>query len=310
MTTTLSTADWSRDEAAAGEFVSSMFDVLPDTSVSVRPAQRVISGRSRSPVSPPTGSERTVHLFGAQIAPLKMSEAVERILRWTRVRENCRYVVTPNVDHCVMLAENEVFRRAYDAAALVLADGFPVVLASRLLGRSLPERVTGADLIPALFQAATAERPVSVYLLGAMPGVGEKAARRIRATWPHVRVVGTYSPPFGFEKNDEENRAIIGRINAASPDLLVLGLGAPKQELWIHQNASRLDARVALCVGATIDFLAGNKARAPKWMGRCGLEWIHRVATEPQRLAKRYLRDAIQFPKLLWREWCTNDMPA
>jgi N-acetylglucosaminyldiphosphoundecaprenol N-acetyl-beta-D-mannosaminyltransferase len=310
MTTTLSTTDWSRDEAAAGEFVSSMFDVLADSSVATLPAERVIPARSRAPELPSTGSERTVHLFGAHIAPLKMTEAVERILRWTQLRERCRYVVTPNVDHCVMLAENEAFRRAYDAAALVLADGFPVVLASRLLGKSLPERVTGADLVPALFQAATAERPVSVYLLGAMPGVGEEAARRIRATWPHVRVVGTYSPPLGFEKNAEENRAIIGRINAANPDLLVLGLGAPKQELWIHENAARIDARVALCVGATIDFLAGNKSRAPKWMGRCGLEWIHRVATEPKRLAKRYLRDAIQFPKLLWREWCTNDMPA
>ena len=137
-----------------------------------------------------------------------------------------------------------------------------------------------------------------------MPGVGEEAARRIHAAWPHVRVVGTYSPPLGFEKHDHENEAIIERINAVQPDLLVLGLGAPKQELWIQKHAARLDARVALCVGATIDFLAGNKARAPQWMGRCGLEWLHRVATEPKRLARRYLRDALLFPKLLWREYC------
>lgn len=310
MSTTLSTADWSQDEAAAHAFASGMFETLGDSGVNPRVETSASSRCPESRSGRTTGGERTVSLFGAHIAPLTMSEAVERILLWTRRRERCRYVVTPNVDHCVMLAEQESFRRTYDAASLVLADGFPVVLASRLFGKPLPERVTGADLVPALFSAATAGQPVSVYLLGAMPGVGQEAARRIKETWPHVRVVGTYSPPLGFEKDEVENRAIIGRINAACPDLLVLGLGAPKQELWIHANAARLDARVALCVGATIDFLAGNKARAPKWMGRCGLEWIHRVATEPRRLAKRYLRDAIQFPKLVWREWCSNDMPA
>lgn len=308
MPMTLSTTDWSCDQMPTGESVSSLFDVQSDATIP--PPAVTASSRAMRAVLPSTGSERTVQLFGAHIAPLRMPEAVERILRWTRMRERCRYVVTPNVDHCVMLAENAAFRRAYDAAALVLADGFPVVLASRLLGKSLPERVTGSDLVPALFAAASAERPVSVYLLGAMPGVGEEAARRIRETWPFVRVVGTYSPPLGFEKNPIENRAIIDRINAARPDLLVLGLGAPKQELWIHTHAPQLDARVALCVGATIDFLAGNKPRAPRWMGRCGLEWMHRVASEPKRLARRYLRDAVVFPKLLWREWCSNDMPT
>lgn len=307
MSTTLSTSDWSCDQIPNVETVSSLFDVqLTDA---VPPSAVAPASRAKPDWRPSTGAERTVHLFGAHIAPLRMAEAVERILRWTQSRECCRYVVTPNVDHCVMLAENEAFRRAYDAAALVLADGFPVVLASRLLGNALPERVTGSDLVPALFSAASADRPVSVYLLGAMPGVGEEAARRIHETWPFVRVAGTYSPPLGFEKNPVENRAIIERINSVRPDLLVLGLGAPKQELWIHAHAAQLDARVALCVGATIDFLAGNKPRAPRWMGRCGLEWMHRVASEPRRLARRYLRDAVVFPKLLWREWCSNDMP-
>jgi N-acetylglucosaminyldiphosphoundecaprenol N-acetyl-beta-D-mannosaminyltransferase len=301
MPTTLSTAELPTSHAAAHDLVSELFDTLDEAPSTA--TQSAVAGPLAS-INTPSPDPAPISLFGAKIDPLTMGQAVQRILGWTRAGEPCRYVVTPNVDHCVMLAESPAFQTTYRDAALVLADGFPVVLASRLFGRPLPERVTGADLVPALFAAATPEQPVTAYLLGAMPGVGEEAARRIHAAWPHVRVVGTYSPPLGFEKNELENAAIIERINAVQPDLLVLGLGAPKQELWIQKHAARLDARVALCVGATIDFLAGNKARAPQWMGRCGLEWLHRVATEPKRLARRYLRDALLFPKLLWREYC------
>jgi N-acetylglucosaminyldiphosphoundecaprenol N-acetyl-beta-D-mannosaminyltransferase len=116
-------------------------------------------------------------------------------------------------------------------------------------------------------------------------------------------VAGTYSPPLGFERSDAENREILLRIEQASPDVLVIGLGAPKQELWVHRNFHELEAKVAVCAGATIDFLADNRRRSPMWMRHAGLEWLHRVASEPGRLAGRYARDAWEFPQLMWREW-------
>ena len=251
-------------------------------------------------------TQPVVPLFGMHIDALDMPQTVETLLGWCRVSRGatCRFVVTPNVDHAVMFQSNEPLQRAYAAAALVLADGAPVVLASRLLGRPLPQRVAGSDLAPALFKrvAQTAE-PLRVFLLGAAPGVAERAAANIAARWQHVEIVGTLSPPLGFERDAAENERILAAVAAAAPDLLVVGFGAPKQELWVHAHADRLQAKVALCLGATIDFLAGEKRRAPRWMRRVGLEWLHRLSSEPGRLAKRYLRDAWIFPQLVWRDW-------
>jgi N-acetylglucosaminyldiphosphoundecaprenol N-acetyl-beta-D-mannosaminyltransferase len=172
-----------------------------------------------------------------------------------------------------------------------------------LLGRPLAERVTGSDLVPSVFAAASPRDPIRVYLLGAAPGVAERASRVIEQRYPGVRVVGAYGPPFGFERDAAENDRILERINAACAELLLVGLGAPKQELWVHTHRERIDAAVALCIGATIDFLAGEKARAPWIMQRLGLEWFHRAMTEPRRLVPRYARNAIEFPKLVYREW-------
>jgi N-acetylglucosaminyldiphosphoundecaprenol N-acetyl-beta-D-mannosaminyltransferase len=239
----------------------------------------------------------TVPLFGMSINALNMRESVDTLLAWCTAPRGaaCRYVVTPNVDHAVMYQENESLRAAYADASLILADGLPVVLASRLLGRALPERVAGSDLA----------QPLRVFLLGAAPGVAERAAGNIVARWSNVEIVGVLSPPLGFERSKEENDRILEAVATAQPDLLILGLGAPKQELWMHAHAERLQAKVALCIGATIDFLAGEKRRAPRWMRRIGLEWFHRLASEPGRLAKRYLRDAWIFPQLVWRDWRT-----
>src|SRR5262249_5665045 len=159
----------------------------------------------------------------------------------------------------------------------------------RLLRREIPERVPGSDLVPALFATVNAQSPsantdehsprLRVFLLGAAPGVADRAATNIHQRWPAVNVVGTYSPPLAFENNPAETVSILQRIASANPDLLVVGLGAPKQELWVHAHHREIAAPVALCVGATIDFLAGEKPRAPKWMRRAGLEWLHRLAS-------------------------------
>jgi N-acetylglucosaminyldiphosphoundecaprenol N-acetyl-beta-D-mannosaminyltransferase len=249
-----------------------------------------------------------ISLFGIKIHAIDMPTAVSTVLSWCRNNDeaHCRYVVTPNVDHAVMFQSRADLRQAYAGAALVLADGAPLVAVSRLFRRSLPERVAGSDLVPAIFEQMTRENPAAplrVFLLGAAPGVAMQAAQEIERRWQNVDVVGTYSPPLGFETDSVENERILSLIAAAKPELLLVGLGAPKQELWVAGHTDRLQASVALCVGATIDFLAGQKSRSPQWMRRIGLEWFHRLCSEPSRLAKRYLRDAWIFPLLVWREW-------
>jgi len=242
-------------------------------------------------------------LFGFEIDPLSMPEAVNLLQLWvTRGENRCRFVVTPNVDHAVLLQEHTGLQAAYRDADLVLADGHPLVWASRLLKQTLPERVPGSDLVPRLFESTQQRGPLTAYLLGAAPGVAEKAASNIHKTWPQVRVVGCYSPPLGFERNPEETEAILQRVSSCQPDVLVVGLGAPKQECWVHANRDRIEARVALCVGATIDFLANERRRAPRWMQRFGLEWLHRMLSEPRRLVKRYAKDAWVFPQLVLRQ--------
>jgi N-acetylglucosaminyldiphosphoundecaprenol N-acetyl-beta-D-mannosaminyltransferase len=256
-----------------------------------------------TPPARTTEQSARISLFGMQIDRVSMRAAVDCVLDLCgRPRAgSCRYVVTPNVDHAVLFQRRADLRAAYANASLVLADGAPIVLASRLLRRALPERVAGSDLVPRIF--ASAKTPLKVFLLGAAEGVAQSAAARIEREWPNVQVVGTYSPPIGFENCPAESSRILAAVAATSPDLLVIGLGAPKQELWVHRHQHELQAKVALCVGATIDFLAGHRRRSPLWMQRAGLEWLHRVMSEPRRLAARYARDAWIFPQLVWREW-------
>ncbi len=256
------------------------------------------------------------NLFGIQIDALNMNEAVARLSDWIdQPNQTCRYLVTPNVDHTILLEEQSAFRGAYQDADLVLADGFPIVWASRLLRKPLPERVPGSELVPRLFESyhrrfssdpSSPSRKLRVFLLGAGIGVAARAAEQIQKTWPNVETVGVYSPPMGFEKDQDETNLILGRIVLANPDVIVVGLGAPKQEVWVHQNRHQIKASVALCVGATIDFLAGEKRRAPRWMQRSGVEWLHRMLSEPKRLVKRYAKDAWIFPRLVVRQWTSG----
>ncbi|MBF4988563.1 WecB/TagA/CpsF family glycosyltransferase [Methylophilus sp. 14] len=247
----------------------------------------------------------TIEMFGITIHKFSMNGAIDVLQEWLQFGDNdCKYVVTPNVDHVVLLEKNPAFKQAYDHAAMVVADGRPVVLASRILGKALPETVPGSDLVPNIFERFQQQQlPLRIYLLGAMPGVGEVAAANIKSQWPVVEVVGILSPDFGFEKDPAYCDRICQSVAEAKADLLVIGLGAPKQEIWVDKHAHKLPVKVALCVGATIDFLAGNKPRAPMWMRKTGLEWLHRMCSEPKRLVKRYAVDAIIFPRLFIREW-------
>jgi N-acetylglucosaminyldiphosphoundecaprenol N-acetyl-beta-D-mannosaminyltransferase len=247
-------------------------------------------------------------MFGIELDAISMELAAQTLTKWLEApRERCRYVVTPNVDHVVKLRNSRAFQTAYSGASMVLADGKPLVFASRLLGRPLKETVPGSDLVPRLFQQAQSMRkPLRVFLLGAGPGVAERAARNIVPRWANVLIVGTYSPPFGFETLPRECDSILDKIAATEPDLLIVGFGAPKQEIWVHEYRARISAKVAICAGATIDFIAGEKSRAPIWMRKYGLEWLHRIICEPRRLLRRYAHDAVVFPAVLMRELVGN----
>jgi N-acetylglucosaminyldiphosphoundecaprenol N-acetyl-beta-D-mannosaminyltransferase len=232
-----------------------------------------------------------------------MSEAIRLLLDWMGDDSPCRYVVTPNVDHVVKLQTHSALQEAYREAALVVADGWPLVSVSRWLGQPLPERVPGSDLVPNLLATGQTIPDFRVFLLGAAPGVAAQAAELIRSRWPGVNVCGVASPPTGFENDPNQCRAIVEAVNAESPHLLVVGLGAPRQEIWLQQYAPLLNARVAIAAGATIDFLAGAQTRAPLWIQRLHLEWLFRLASDPRRLAGRYAHDAWVFPRLVAAEW-------
>lgn len=247
--------------------------------------------------------EARVRLFDIGFDPLPLAGATARLLRWAREPDRaCRIVVTPNVDHVVLIADNPDLLPLYESADMVLADGQPVVWAARLLGAPLPERVAGSDLFPNLLAEARGGSPISVFLLGGREGVADRAAANISLKYPWIRVAGTHCPPMGFEKREEDNERAVAAVADAAPDVLMVGLGAPKQERWVHRERARLKTKVALCIGATVDFMAGEKPRAPAWMRKSGIEWIHRLASEPKRLTGRYAHDAWVFPQLIARE--------
>lgn len=249
-----------------------------------------------------------VQAFNIEFDALTMSDAVARCLELASRREQpVPFVVTPNVNHLVLLEKSSALRDAYANAALVVVDGKPVKKALQCFGHAIPETIPGSDLVPNIFSEASSGRTVSTFFLGAGPGVAVQAAANVMKQWPHVNVVGCYSPPFGFETDTEENRKITTMINEVNPDVLVVGLGAPKQEIWAASNCAQLKAGIVLCVGATIDFLAGEKSRAPAWMQKLSIEWLYRMISEPRRLAKRYAYDGMIFPALLYKEWARRN---
>ncbi|MBI4818113.1 MAG: WecB/TagA/CpsF family glycosyltransferase [Deltaproteobacteria bacterium] len=221
-----------------------------------------------------------------RVDALTLKEAIDMIVSLARSGRGAA-VYTPNVDHVVMAETDVDLRRAYEAATLCLADGAPLVWASRWSPHPLPEKVSGSDLVEPLLERASREG-LSVYFLGGAAGVAECAARRMSDRYPALRICGVDAPEVGSGLSDRETRVAVSRVQAASPNLLLVGLGCPKQELFIHRYRRELSPAVALGVGATFSFLAGAVKRAPRWMSRVGLEWLYRLIQEP-RLWRRYL---------------------
>lgn len=240
-------------------------------------------------------------VLGVDIDGSGFQAVLERILRAPETGE--RLAVHFATVHSLVTAQDDAaVRRAFDEG-LTEPDGMPLVWLGRRSGIRA-ERVCGPDFMPALI-AAGLSRGRCHYFYGGLPGVPEALAGRFTTLHPSLRVAGTFSPPFR-EMTAEEDEAIVNQINAAQPDYVWVGLGAPKQDLWVASHRSRLDAPALLAVGAAFDFHGGRRRRAPRWMQKSGTEWLYRLASEPRRLAGRYVTVNLRFASLLLRGWLSR----
>ncbi|MEV4344350.1 WecB/TagA/CpsF family glycosyltransferase [Actinoplanes sp. NPDC049596] len=260
-----------------------------------------------------------VHLDGTGIDPITEAEVVA-VVRDSLARGRGGRIITPNVDILRRAQGDAECRRHLDDADLIVADGMPLVWASRLGGRPLPERVAGSSLIWSLSRGLARDGR-SIFVVGGAPaaridrsggapaaridtsggapaedreGAGKdgatRAADRLEAECPGLRVAGTLCPPFGFDRDPLLYEDFCAKIAGAEPDLVFVGLGYPKQERMITRLRALLPQAWFIGCGAAVNFVAGDIDRAPRWMQRTGLEWAHRLGTEPRRLASRYLR--------------------
>jgi len=242
---------------------------------------------------PPHRSRRSIHVAGLDFDALSEQQVVARIVG-DLADGRGGWVVTPNIDICRRVRHDPAARELVSGASLVVADGMPLVWASRLRGHPLPERVAGASLIFTLSAAAAASGK-SVYLLGGEPGVPERAAAELGRRYLGLRVSGVDAPPVGFDRQPGAIEAVAAKLAQAKPDIVFAGLGFPKQERVIAALAPGLSAAWFIGCGAAIPFAAGALPRAPQWMQRLGLEWAYRLASEPRRLFRRYLVDDLPF---------------
>lgn len=219
--------------------------------------------------------------------PLRFEEALDAIVQLARAGAGGT-VLTPNVDHVVLAEHDDALVAAYRDASLSLVDGKPLVWLGKLLGRPFPDKISGSDLVEPLAERAARE-DLSIFLLGAKEGVGARAADALRARSPKLRIAGVLSPPLGFDADPALDQRVVDEVRAARPSLVLVALGAPRQELWMHAHRAALAPAVLLGIGGTLDFLAGEKVRAPRIVSEVGLEWAFRLAQEPRRMAERYL---------------------
>lgn len=208
------------------------------------------------------------------------------------------YTVAINADVVMKIENDSYLKKIVDEADMVVVDGQPLVWIAKHHGNPVKARISGSDLVPQLMETA-AEKGYTVFIIGGKDGIAEQAKKNLEAKHPRIKIVGTYAPPFGFEKDEAELEKINGMISDASPDLVIACFGCPKQEKWIYENYQKYDAKVSICAGATVDFLAGNVKRAPKWMSDKGFEWFYRFLQEPKRMFKRYFIDDIKILGLI-----------
>ncbi len=205
-------------------------------------------------------------------------------------------LITPNVDHLVKLQKDEDFYRVYQQAEWVVCDSKILYLMSKLLKEPLPEAIPGSSFFTAYYMYHKDDPNCKIFLLGAAEGIAEKARQNINKKVEREIVVGAHSPSYGFEKNEKECEELVRIVNESGANVLLVGVGAPKQEKWIMKYRDRMpNVDVFMALGATIDFEAGTLKRAPEIWQKCGMEWLYRALKEPKRLFKRYFVDDMQF---------------
>jgi N-acetylglucosaminyldiphosphoundecaprenol N-acetyl-beta-D-mannosaminyltransferase len=230
-------------------------------------------------------SDDRTNILGVSVSSINLDDAVATIERWISER-SYNYVCVTDV-HCVMESRtNERLRSIYNEAGMATPDGMPLVWLSRLFGQSRTERVYGPDLMRKMTSVSKL-RGYRQFYYGGGEGVAHKLKQALIAAHPGLDVAGTLCPPFR-ELTPEEDQSVVDAINAVRPDIVWVGLGAPKQEFWMANHLGRISAPVMIGVGAAFDFLAGTKPQAPRWMQRNGLEWLFRLSSEPRRLWRRY----------------------
>lgn len=238
-------------------------------------------------------------LLNTYVNNVDMNEAISEICRLVDDKQKS-YVVAINVDVVMKMEKDDYLRNISNNADLTLVDGKPLVWFARWHMNPVKAKISGSDLVPELCGVA-AKKGYSVFIIGGAEGVAQKAKENLEKENEGIKIVGTYSPPFGFEQDEDELAKINTMISKAHPDILVACFGCPKQEKWIFENYKKYDATVSICAGATVDFIAGTVSRAPRFMREHGMEWLYRLFQEPNRLFKRYLIDDVKILGLVWK---------
>ena len=240
-----------------------------------------------------------VDVLGIGFDDIDLDRAVSQAIESIQNRDEKAYVVTPNPEIAWMARRDETLRNALNGASLVLPDGIGIIMVARILGTPLRcGRVPGIDFAAALLQEM-AQCGISIFLLGAKPGIAERAALMLGEKYPGLKTAGEAD---GYFTDDDP---IIERINAAQPDVLFVCLGAGKQEIWISENLKRLDVRLCAGLGGCIDVFAGNAKRAPVFFQKLGLEWLYRLFREPRRI-KRMIKLPLFVLVLIWKRLFGN----
>ena len=231
----------------------------------------------------------TVEILGLPISSLTMSDVIDAMHR--SVINGTRCTIFPvNVDVVMKAQEDDEFRSVLCGATLLPPDGMPIVWASKFLRNPVAEKVTGSVLFEA-FCESIVSRPYRIFLLGGMEGIANRAGKALKSRFPNLNIAGCYSPPWNFEHDEDENSRIVRMINELMSDILVVGLGAPKQEKWIAKHMGQINAKLFLAVGGSFDYYSGAVRRPPRFLSQIGLEWCWRISQDPRRLWKRYLVD-------------------
>ena len=208
------------------------------------------------------------------------------------------YIVPVNVDVIVRMEDDHYLRKIAAEADMVLVDGKPLIWIAAMHRHPVKAKISGSDLVPRICEVS-AKKGYSIFIIGGAEGIAARAKRNLESRLPSINIVGTYAPPMGFEKDAAELSHINHMISLAHPDIVIACFGCPKQEKWIYENYLKYNAKVSICAGATVDFLAGNVRRAPKWMSDAGLEWLFRISQDPKRLFKRYFVDDMRILGLI-----------